>query len=117
MEFNEAIAVLSALAQATRLDAFRELVKHEPHGLAAGDLARLAKVPQNTLSTHLSVLSQAGLVTSVRRSRSIVYRANLERLRGLAAFLLTDCCGGNAELCGPVMAELAAFSAPKAKAT
>ena len=70
---------LAAFSQSTRLEAFRTLVRHEPDGLAAGDLARLLEVPQNTLSAHLSVLSRAGLVTSERHSRSIIYRANLER--------------------------------------
>lgn len=77
MENKEAVLALAALAQPTRLQAFRLLVQHEPEGLAAGELARLTQVPQNTLSAHLSVLSRANLVTSERRSRSIVYRAGL----------------------------------------
>ena len=72
MESEDAILALAALAQSTRLEVFRLLVKQEPHGLAAGDIARALAVPQNTMSAHLSVLSRAGLVSAQRQSRSIV---------------------------------------------
>ena len=107
MESESAISALSALAQATRLDVFRLLVRHEPSGMAAGDIARQLDVPQNTMSAHLGILARAGLVQSERHSRSIIYRADLDGLRGLMLFLLKDCCGGNAELCAPIVAELA----------
>ncbi|MFN7104946.1 MAG: ArsR/SmtB family transcription factor, partial [Pseudorhizobium sp.] len=64
-------------------------------------------VPANTMSAHLGVLSRAGLIRSQRHSRSIVYRADLDRLRELVLFLLKDCCEGRAELCQPLLAELA----------
>jgi ArsR family transcriptional regulator, arsenate/arsenite/antimonite-responsive transcriptional repressor len=108
METEEAVLALAALAQSTRLEAFRTLVRHEPEGLAAGDLARLLEVPQNTLSAHLSILTRARLVTSERRSRSIVYRANLGEFRDVAVFLLRDCCGGRPEVCEPVVETLQA---------
>ncbi len=101
------MAVLSSLAQVTRLDTFRLLVRHGPVGLAAGDIARELDVPQNTMSAHLAVLARAGLVNSTRHSRSIVYRANLDTLRALTVFLVKDCCEGRPELCQSVMAELA----------
>ena len=81
METEPAILALAALAQSTRLDVFRLLVKHEPEGLAAGEIAKALAVPQNTMSAHLSVLSRAGLVTARRISRSIVYRADLDRFQ------------------------------------
>ena len=107
MENESAILALGALAQTTRLDTFRLLVRHEPDGLAAGDIARALDVPQNTMSAHLATLARAGLVTSQRQSRSIVYRADLDTLRALTLFLVKDCCGGRAELCEPLIAELA----------
>ncbi len=113
MESQEAIAALAALAQSTRLETFRLLVKREPDGIPAGELARMQDVPQNTMSAHLATLSRAGLVTSERQSRSIIYRADLSGLRGLMLFLLKDCCGGNAELCAPLIADLAPCCAPE----
>jgi ArsR family transcriptional regulator len=105
MESN-VISGLSALAQTTRLQAFRLLVKHEPDGLAAGEIARALEVPQNTLSSHLSVLSQADLVSSRRQGTTIIYRANLEHLGAVISFLLKDCCGGRSEICAPLLADL-----------
>ena len=101
MESEDVILALAALAQSTRLEVFRLLVKHEPGGLAAGDIARVLAVPQNTMSAHLAILARAGLVTGERQSRSIIYRANLAAFRDLTAFMVEDCCGGRAELCAP----------------
>ena len=112
MESSDAIASLAALAQPTRLEAFRLLVRHEPNGVPAGELARALDVPQNTMSAHLATLSRAGLIVGERHSRSIIYRASLDRFRALTLFLLKDCCGGNAALCDPLVAELTPCFAP-----
>ena len=106
MNSDLAITSLGALAQGTRLETFRLLVRHEPDGLAAGEVARLLDIPQNTMSTHLAILTRAGLITAERHSRSIVYRANLDALRALTLFLVKDCCEGRAELCVPLAEEL-----------
>jgi ArsR family transcriptional regulator, arsenate/arsenite/antimonite-responsive transcriptional repressor len=107
MEITAASSALAAMAQPTRLSAFRLLVAHEPYGLAAGEIARSLGVPANTLSTHLAVLTHEGLITAERQSRSIVYRAQIARLRDLMLFLAKDCCGGRDELCTPLIHELA----------
>ena len=106
MDNVEAIAALAALAQPTRLDTFRLLVKKEPKGVPAGELARLMAVPQNTMSAHLAILARAGLVIGERQSRSIIYRADLVRVREVALFLLKDCCGGRPDICAPLVADL-----------
>ena len=49
MENHLAISALGALAQGTRLDVFRLLVRHEPDGLAAGEIARQLDVPHSGL--------------------------------------------------------------------
>ncbi|MDQ1153029.1 helix-turn-helix transcriptional regulator [Brevundimonas sp. SORGH_AS_0993] len=107
METEASILALAGLAQSTRLEAFRLLVRHEPTGLPAGEISNHLAIPANTLSSHLGVLTRAGLIKSERRSRSIIYRADLDRLRDLVLFLLKDCCGGRADLCEPLLAELA----------
>jgi ArsR family transcriptional regulator, arsenate/arsenite/antimonite-responsive transcriptional repressor len=104
MEKEPAILALAALAQSTRLEVFRLLVKHEPEGVPAGDVAKALAVPQNTMSSHLAILSRAGLVNSERRSRSIIYRANLSTFQALTSFLLEDCCGGRTDFCAPAAA-------------
>lgn len=103
---DSAIAAFGALAQSTRLDVFRLLVRHEPEGLAAGEIARQLQVPQNTMSAHLAVLARAGIINPKRHSRSIIYRANLDGLRALALFLVKDCCDGSPELRAQFLDEL-----------
>jgi len=100
MDKKDAIAALSALAQDTRLDAFRLLARSEPEGMPSGDIARALDVPTNTLSSHLGLLTRAGLVTSRRRGRSIVYHADIGGMNCLLSFLTRDCCLGRPEICG-----------------
>jgi len=115
MESENAVLALAALAQSTRLEVFRLLVKHEPEGLAAGDVARALAVPQNTMSSHLAVLSRAGLLSAQRFGRSIVYRADLARFRTVMLFMLRDCCEGRPEICAPLIADLTPCCSPKPK--
>lgn len=96
----QALSALAALGQSTRLEIFRLLMRHEPEGLTAGSVAAKIGCPQNTLSSHMSVLARAGLVNGTRDGRSINYRADVEGMRGLLGFLVTDCCGGHPEMCG-----------------
>lgn len=102
METLNAINSFAALSQETRLKAFRLLVKHEPDGLPAGEIAKQLDVPHNTMSAHLSVLSQAGLVVSRRQSRSIIYRAQMSHMQQIVRFLLDDCCSGHPDICEPI---------------
>ncbi|WP_180900147.1 ArsR/SmtB family transcription factor [Martelella soudanensis] len=107
MDETQTITALAALAQSTRLQTFRLLVESEPDGIAAGELARRLDVPQNTMSAHLSTLTRAGIVVGERQGRSIIYRAELERFRAVVLYLLRDCCGGNPDLCAPLIEGLA----------
>jgi ArsR family transcriptional regulator, arsenate/arsenite/antimonite-responsive transcriptional repressor len=115
METESTILALAALAQSTRLEVFRLLIKHEPEGLAAGEIAKALAVPQNTMSAHLAVLSRAGLVTARRISRSIVYRADLVRFQAVMLFMLNDCCDGRPEICAPLIESLTPCCPPKRK--
>lgn len=118
MDAKKALAAFAALAQPTRLTAFRKLVAAHPEGLPAGEIAAACKVPHNTMSTHLAALTRAGLVTFERNGRVMSYRADLDGLRGLVGFLMRDCCGGNAAICAPVIEEFnAACCAPARKVT
>lgn len=107
MNNDAALLALAALAHPTRLDAFRLLVQHEPEGLSTGQLVEQSGLTQSTFSTHLAVLAKAGLVQSEKRGRQFIQRADIDALRGLMLFLAKDCCQGRAELCEPLLAELA----------
>jgi DNA-binding transcriptional ArsR family regulator len=115
MESEDTILALAALAQSTRLEVFRLLVRHEPTGLAAGDIAKAIAVPQNTMSSHLSILSRARLVSARRFGRSIVYRADLTRFQAVVLFMLRDCCDGRPEICAPLIENLTPCCPPKPK--
>ncbi|MDJ0978640.1 MAG: metalloregulator ArsR/SmtB family transcription factor [Erythrobacter sp.] len=93
---ESAVSALGALAQAHRLSVFRELVEAGSSGLAAGALADRLAVPRSSLSFHLSNLKQTGLIAERRAGRSIIYTANFARMRALVAFLLHNCCAGDA---------------------
>ena len=94
---------LSALTQASLLQVFRLLVRKDSYGLAAGDIVSQLGVPHNTLSTHLAILTRAGLLRSARQGRSIIYRIDTGGIRHLLDHLVKDCCNGNPELCGPLL--------------
>ncbi|MEG9861610.1 MAG: metalloregulator ArsR/SmtB family transcription factor [Parvularculales bacterium] len=103
MEMKNALVILSALSQETRLAAFRALVSaYSPDGtgsgLAAGNLAQLLDVPSATLSFHLKDMTNAGLITVRREGRSLIYEANLTCMNDLVEWLLEDCCGGACHL-------------------
>lgn len=102
-----ALECLAALSHPTRLDAFRHLVRHEPEGLSTGQLVGASGRSQSTFSSHLAILVAADLVVSEKRGRQMIQRANIQVLRDLMLFLAKDCCGGHADLCEPLAAELA----------
>jgi DNA-binding transcriptional ArsR family regulator len=107
MDSMNAIDAFAALSQPTRLDVFRLLIKAGEKGMSAGDISDTLEVRQNTMSANLSILVRSGLIRNKREGRSIRYFADMDGMRSLLAFLMEDCCGGNPELCQPVINELA----------
>ncbi|RRN66422.1 helix-turn-helix transcriptional regulator [Caulobacter sp. 602-1] len=107
MESKAAVNMLSALGHDGRLAIFRLLVKAGPVGIAAGDIARTLDVLPNSLSANLNVLSHAGLITSRREGRSIIYSADFGAMSGLLGFLMEDCCDGAPQICAPLGAIVA----------
>lgn len=94
MQTNDAVAVLSALAQEARLDTFRALVQAGPDGMPAGAIAKALEIPAATLSFHLKELRIAGIVTCRREGRSIIYSPNFDAMNELLGFLTKNCCQG-----------------------
>jgi ArsR family transcriptional regulator len=100
MDITNALKAFSALSQETRLKVFKILVEHGKEGLAAGVLSTKLGIPHNTLSFHLSHLSNAGLVTSRKASRSVIYSANFQAVEELISYLVENCCASELEGCG-----------------
>src|ERR1035437_3485003 len=106
MEMFEACEAFSSLSQETRLKVFRLLIQYGRDGSPAGKIAEELKIPDNTLSFHLSHMSKAGLVTSKKSGRSITYFANTDLMNKLVGYLRINCCvrekkarRGQASLC------------------
>ena len=104
MKSNEVVTALAALAQDSRLAAYRLLVQAGDEGLAVGEIGERLKLPGATLTNHLNVLRHAALVCDVREGRSIRCRADYARMNALLAFLTENCCGSNAASCAPACA-------------
>ena len=108
MDERQALAAFAALGQEHRLRVVRALVTAGPDGLAAGVLAETVGVAGNNLSFHLKELSHAGLITSRREGKSVIYSAAYAGLSDLVQFLMRDCCQGHPEVCNPAVSALAA---------
>jgi ArsR family transcriptional regulator len=92
MKEKQALDMLSALSQETRLRIVRYLVQCGENGASAGDVGKHVDATSSRASFHLSALEHAGVIGSERQSRKIIYSAHLGRLGGLISFLLNDCC-------------------------
>ena len=65
------IKLLAALADPVRLSFVRQLADND--GICACDFSECCTVSQPTISHHLKVLRDAGVVTSQRQGTNIVY--------------------------------------------
>ena len=92
MNKNATLAMLSALAQETRLDIFRLLVRAGHSGLAASTISQRLHIPASTCSFHLKELKQGGVVTCCRSGRSLCYRVNFPAMQSVLGYLMEACC-------------------------
>jgi ArsR family transcriptional regulator, arsenate/arsenite/antimonite-responsive transcriptional repressor len=82
MRNEELVAMLKAVAEPSRMRILNSLAK-TPDGMAAGSIAAKLELKQNTLSSHLSALTRAGLIVGARQGRSIVYALDGGQARSL----------------------------------
>lgn len=121
MDAKQAIAALGALAQETRLDAFRLLVQAGPDGIAAGAIAEELGVLPASLSFHLQQLVHGGLIEQRRESRNIIYSANFRGMRSLIGYLTENCCARGEKTarrgqCAPALSAASASPARRLRA-
>jgi len=109
METSDAVTSLSALAQASRLSIYRELVQIGPEGRSAGAIGAALGLPPATLSFHLAHLARAGLVQARQDGRFVIYSTDFAAMTDLIAYLTENCCDGAS--CSPA----AALSIPLAR--
>lgn len=92
MEAIEAVKLLAALAQETRLAIYRLLVETGREGLSAGKIGEELDLAPATLSFHLKELANAGLIRGTQHSRHIYYAAEFATMTDLLAYLTRNCC-------------------------
>ena len=105
MQNKQAIAILAALAQESRLAVYRLLIEHAPEGLAASAIAEKLGLPNATLSFHLKELSHAGLVSSQQSGRFIYYAPVIEAMNELIGYLTEHCCSQSDGSCSAAAAQ------------
>ena len=94
-----AASTFAALGSEQRLSVLRTLVRAGPEGLSIGELGQRAGVTGSTLTHHMKILSQAGLVRQEKQGRSIICAAvAYDELRALSEFLLRECCADSDQL-------------------
>lgn len=94
MKEKDAVVSLAALAQDARLRIFRALVGAAPDGLTPSALSAMLDVPASTLSFHLKELIHAELASVERDGRNLIYRASIQQMNALLAYLTDHCCQG-----------------------
>lgn len=113
MQKRTAVTLLETLSSGIRLDIYRLLVRAGGDGMVAGAISSALGLPPTNISFHLKAMAQSGLVTVEQEGRYLRYRADLDLMAGLVAYLTEECCAGRPELCIPA----AARRAPRRKAT
>ncbi|MGF1543714.1 MAG: ArsR/SmtB family transcription factor [Parvularculaceae bacterium] len=116
MELTNAVRALSALAQETRLKVFRLLLEHGPEGAPATEIADALGVRQNLMSSHLTVLANAGLTRTRRDGRRVYHAVDFDAARDLIGYLVKDCCNGAPERCDPLLEAILPMAACGAEA-
>lgn len=106
MDDMNALIALKALAQESRLAAFRLLIQAGKDGMSVGDLREALNIPPATLTAHLNILRRASLVMDQREGRVIRIRAHYQRMNALQTFLTENCCQGDSCKASPNPSEL-----------
>lgn len=92
MKENQITAVFSALSQPTRLKVFRLLVDNSKNGICPCNIAEKLKIPRNTLSFHLALLTKVGLCDYKKVGKTLIYKPRCEAIKQISCYLLQNCC-------------------------
>lgn len=79
----DCVEFCKTLGDETRQQILRMLV--DQGEMSVGDVVRAFDVSQPTISHHLNILKQFGLVTSRKQGKQVLYDVNRDRI--------TECCG------------------------
>lgn len=99
MKTPDVITALGALAHAYRLAIYRLLIEQGPAGLSAGTIGERVGLVPSSLTFHLQSLQRAGLITQLRASRQLIYRADYGVMNELVGYLTDKCCTAGDAVC------------------
>jgi DNA-binding transcriptional ArsR family regulator len=99
MKTVDVIGALGALAHEYRLAIYRLLVERGPEGLPAGTIGEKMGLVPSSLTFHLQALQRAGLITQLRVSRQLIYRADYGVMNELVGYLTDNCCAASGADC------------------
>ena len=85
------VGMLNALSDPVRLQLFSVVASHSGGEACVCDIAVGIEVTQPTVSHHLKMLRNAGLLASERRGSWVYYRVIPEALQQLSDVLRVDC--------------------------
>ncbi len=86
-------STFAALGSEQRLGVLNTLVRAGTEGLSIGVLGERSGVTGSTLTHHLKILTQAGLVQQTKQGRSIICAAvAFPVIEALSNYLLSECC-------------------------
>lgn len=98
LSLTKAASTFAALGSEQRLAVLRCLVRAGHSGLPIGALGERTGVTGSTLTHHMKILAQAGLVTQEKQGRSIICAAvAYDQVQDLSQFLLKECCADSAD--------------------
>ncbi|MEM9343283.1 MAG: helix-turn-helix domain-containing protein [Pseudomonadota bacterium] len=90
---EEIASTFAALGSEQRLTVLLTLVRAGPDGLTIGALGERSGVTGSTLTHHMRLLVQAGLVRQAKQGRKIIcVGAAYDKVEALSQFLLSQCC-------------------------
>ncbi|WP_456386623.1 ArsR/SmtB family transcription factor [Profundibacter sp.] len=93
LSVEQAASTFAALGSQQRLSVLRILVRAGDDGIPIGELGKRSGITGSTLTHHVKILTQAGLVQQTKRGRSIICAAvNYDQIFALSEFLLAECC-------------------------
>ena len=82
---SEAAQIAKALGDPNRLSIYTQIAQHEE--LFCGEMHTRNKISLPTLSHHLKVLSELGLITSRKEGLNVFYRAVPEKMAAYLEYL------------------------------
>lgn len=97
MELVNAAQAFAAMGSESRLEVLRALVRAGEGGLLVSDIQQRTSIPASTLTHHLKFLASADLIKQDKQGRAIINLANYDHLKGLASFILEECCAEQEE--------------------